>query len=121
MKFFKLITSDPNVIGEHLRDEFFDGERGCYYTFDLKNDVTELPNELVDSEDDSLEYNVSQKNINNENIVMKYYWDGDGCLEFHWSDGTVLINTDCKKDHGWRFTDINDWRYKNNWNTIITT
>jgi hypothetical protein len=34
---------------------------------------------------------------------MKYYWDGDGQLEFHFPDGSILMNTDCKKDYRWEY------------------
>jgi hypothetical protein len=34
-------------------------------------------------------------------VIMKYYWDGDGFLSFILPDGKCLTNSDCKKDHVW--------------------
>ena len=30
-------------------------------------------------------------------------WDGDGTLEFHFTDGSRLVNDDCKKDYTWEY------------------
>ncbi len=38
-------------------------------------------------------------------IECRYYWDGDGTLVFFLPDGQYLVNSDCKKDHGWYLTE----------------
>ena len=43
------LTSDPNLVGEILRDQFFkqdkeNGNLGCHSTFELREDVIKLPN-----------------------------------------------------------------------------
>ena len=115
---FKIDASpkdNPNMIGELLRNEFFKEEyetylgkkyrkTGCYSTFNLAEGVEELPGEPVDPNypaDGT--YTVSQKIIDGKKIVMKYWWDGDGTLEFHFEDGSLLCNGDCKKDYVWEY------------------
>ena len=44
---FRFNSSDPNLIGEILRDKFFkqdkeNGKFGCYSTFELRENVVEL-------------------------------------------------------------------------------
>jgi len=92
-------TNDPNVIGEYLRDQFFDQSKGkgCYDTFDVRDDVTELP---VEYDYDERWY-VYEKDVNGTHVIMKWYWDGDGTLEFYFDDGTDITNDDCKKSHTW--------------------
>lgn len=38
----------------------------------------------------------------NLNAVVAWHWDGDGTLYIK-ADNIAVINTDCKKDHGWKF------------------
>lgn len=38
-------------------------------------------------------------------IECRYYWDGDGTLVFILPEGQYLVNSDCKKDHGWYLTE----------------
>ena len=107
---------NPNVVGEYLRDQFFNqskGKRGCYSTFESNENVVELDKESIDEDYDNLNiyYHVFSKEIDNEKIIMKYYWDGDGTLEFHFEDGTQIFNNDCKKDYCWEFLDSEgNWR-----------
>jgi hypothetical protein len=112
-KNFKTIsTNDPNALGEYYRDQFFvqykDGEyigKGCYAVFDLHPNCETIPDELVDEEWDDLKWTVVAREINGERVVMKYYWDGDGILDFHFPDGSFLHNSDCKKDYVWEWGD----------------
>ena len=107
----------PNSIGEYLRDQFFNqdnGELGCYSTFDIRNDVFQLPDEredINDSEIDEFEfqevYKCFEKNVDGNHVVMRYCWDeGDGTLEFVFDNGDGLINTDCKKIHDWEYLEV---------------
>ena len=108
--------TNPDILGETLRDEFFKQELkhtrhgdyrqlGCYDTFELKDDVTPLPDELLDEEypEDGI-YHVFKKTIDGQEIIMKYFWDGDGELEFFFKGG-MISNDDCKKTYGWTFYD----------------
>jgi len=106
---------NPNMVGEFLRNAFFKEEyetflgkkyrkTGCYSVFELADDVVELPGEPIDKEyPEDGNYHVSKKMINGQEVIMKYYWDGDGVLEFHFSDGSILGNDDCKKDYNWEY------------------
>lgn len=102
------LTNDPNLIGEILRDKFFkqdkeNGNLGCYSTFELREDVTELPGEI----------NLDYKYVNGEgaivtcaqldDITMKYFWDRDGNLSFYFSNDRILNNSDTKKNYGWKW------------------
>jgi len=107
MKIYTLTTKEPNVIGEHLRNEFFvqyHGDtyvgRGCYSIFKLHDGVCELGMQPVNDADFDI-WKVYCKRIGNETITMRYFWDGDGVLEFIFADGAVLRNDDCKKDYNW--------------------
>jgi hypothetical protein len=97
----------PNIVGELLRNEFFNqynGKLGCYSTFDVNTDVKDLPRETVFGvDDDEIMYNVFEKTVDGQRVVMKYYWDGDGTLEFHFEDGNFISNDDCKKDYVWEY------------------
>lgn len=105
--------SNPDMVGELLRQEFFKEEyetylgkkyrkTGCYSTFNLAEGVEELPDEPVDPNYPSDgTYHVSKKIVDGRVVIMKYWWDGDGTLEFHFEDGSLLCNNDCKKDHDW--------------------
>jgi hypothetical protein len=106
---------NPNIIGELLRDTFFKEEYetcgnqkyrkvGCYSIFELAEDVVELPEEPIDEEyPEDGNYRVAKKIVDGQEIIMKYYWDGDGQLEFHFPDGSILANDDCKKDYTWEY------------------
>lgn len=95
-------------LGEALRNEFFnqdDGNYGCYSTFELRDGIEELPSEIVDNDwgDYEIKCSVFSKTINDKKVIMKYWWDGDGTLEFHFEDGSYLYNGDCKKDYVWEY------------------
>ena len=98
---------NPNDLGEYLRNEFFNqdkGEYGCYSTFEIRSGVKKLPSESIEYEY-KLEYFVFEKIVLNSKVIMKYFWDGDGTLEFHFDDETYLYNGDCKKDYRWVYMD----------------
>ena len=120
------VEQNPDAIGEALRSLFFDEkltrgrgghrdyrETGCYSTFDWQKDVEELEQQPVVFEVDGRPEEVimwtrGRKNIapvptelDLRQVECRYYWDGDGTLEFVLPDGSVLRNDDCKKDHGW--------------------
>lgn len=98
----------PDELGEALRNEFFNqdtGNFGCYSTFELRDGIEELPQELFDHDwgDYKIKINVFRKIIDRKKVIMKYWWDGDGTLEFHFEDGSYLYNGDCKKDYVWEY------------------
>ena len=98
----------PNEFGEMLRDKFFDQTKGtgCYSTFETLPDVKQLASEEIENDfytDLGIKYQVFSKEFGKKTIIMKYYWDGDGTLEFHFEDGSYLINDDCKKDYTWEY------------------
>lgn len=101
--------SHPNAIGEYLRDIFFDqssGGYGAYTTFDVREGVTNLPSEPVmyfDGTEEIQDEDHAWTVYEYDGIRMRYYWDGDGTLEFHLPDGRILFNDDCKKSHNWEW------------------
>lgn len=114
-------TEDPNIIGEVLRAKFFKpGGLGCYEIFNLQDDVKVLPDEPQEWFDFNFDppkmvsdrpepeypefYTVAIK----DDVKMRYYWDGDGYLEFILPDGSVIYNSDCKKTWGWRRESIQE-------------
>jgi hypothetical protein len=117
MKFLVNLNPKDNLdeLGEMLRKEFFaeeydifGGEKyrklGCYSVFEVKADVVPLPDEAIDKEyPEDGNYHVFSKIIDKEIVIMKYYWDGDGTLEFHFNNGSCLVNDDCKKDYVWKY------------------
>jgi len=102
-----------NCLGETLRDQFFDQSKGlgCYSSFDVKSDVIELESEPLDPNDISeyaLYWKRYSKVFNDQSIEMRYYWDGDGVLEFILPNGVILSNGDCKKTYRWKTFNQND-------------
>ncbi len=100
------LTEDSNIIGEILRDKFFkqdreNGKFGCYSTFELRKDVTELPEEK--NSDYGFENGVTVTCAKLDDIVMKYFSEHDTNLSFYFPNGKILSNDDCKKDYGWKF------------------
>ena len=37
-------------------------------------------------------------------VIMEYFWDGDGFLQFIFPDGSILSNNDCKKSNRWEWS-----------------
>lgn len=100
-----------NLLGEYLRNHFFDqddGYYGCYSTFDVRGDVKELEREPVHywDDDDVIDFywHVFEKIMDDEIVKMRYYWDGDGTLQFIFEDGSMIANTDCKCDYNWYYS-----------------
>ena len=101
----------PCVIGEALRGIFFDqhsGEYGGYTTFEYNAGIEKLPDE--DSfyrtgwnNEEKVDFTWCRAQWNG--IICRYYWDGDGTLEFIFPDRRTLENTDCKKDYKWKWKD----------------
>lgn len=109
------ITPTTDSICEYLRDQFFNGKRGCYETFETKNDVQFITNIYVDwtlifnlpkliYSQDTLNYDEKWpwyiKFIQGIEVQMVYMWDGDGTLVFQVMN-KVYVNSDCKKNYGW--------------------
>ena len=104
MKFsveFDTLTCDIDLLGEILRDRFFDQndhELGCHGTFTLRPEVKKMPSEV--DEEDGIIWTCATAEFNGMVVEMRYFWDGDGTLEFSLPD-CLLSNDDCKKTHGW--------------------
>ena len=92
-------------------------EMGCYQTFDWQKDVAPLPSLPVEEEhnhpvneeaeelcwacDSEIQWTRAKKTFQGQEIECRWFWEGDGTLCFLFSNGSVLMNNDCKKDHGW--------------------
>ncbi len=106
MKFTITVNPEesPNQVGEILRAAFFDqsdGKFGCYSTFDYNKHVLPIPHE-IDAYDHQTMWHCAERKLQDITIKMRYFWDGDGTLEFQLPDG-YLINNDCKKDYCWEW------------------
>jgi hypothetical protein len=123
MNIFQLIAEkafrNPNLFGEAIREAVFTGnEFGCYGSFDLLPEFkaiedkilsekllrllagddpdAETPEEMITDYDPSL--------FSNGQIHIAWFWDGDGTLLVVSEElKKAAINTDCKKDYGWKF------------------
>lgn len=110
---------DPNVVGEVFREYTFVGEgTGCYSNFTLREsfepleykDIPQHVHELVgggiitENEYDRRAYasRVQMYKCNLSDIIVVWFWDGDGTLYFREGDVEVL-NDDCKKNYTWEF------------------
>jgi len=107
------------LLGECLRDLFFDqdgGHTGCYSTFTLRKNIIELPSEKEEfypykepDEVDTIVWHRAKLVDAGMVILMRYYWDGDGTLEFDVrtpEEHFVLENTDCKKVYMWKLEHV---------------
>jgi len=86
-----------NAVGELLRSIFFNQSKGlgCYENFELNPWAKSLLNET----EDDIVYTCAEWN----GIKMRYFWDGDGYLEFVLdNEEKTIYNDDCKKL---------DWKY----------
>ena len=116
-----VIDSDPNVLGEHLREETFVGEGyGCYSTFDVRPDAEDLGHEAamkffdVDpSADWPLDVQFEGRRFRYQGLIIDcfWYWDGDGTLAFRITHPLlgllrVIENNDCKKAYYWDDADL---------------
>lgn len=113
-----------DALGEFLREYTFAGEGyGCYTIFDVREDAIALtPEERMelvrniypDYYNEDLEgtlqdiYTASSAyafEYDDYNIIVFWWWDGDGTLAFIIRHGEDIIraifNDDCKKSYGW--------------------
>lgn len=109
-----------DTCGEVLRAFTFVGEGfGCYRNFDVRPDAAHIdedkqaafwrllgyedPDECADMGD---AYSFRALGLE---IEVYWYWDGDGTLAYLIGDSQPLrcvVNTDCKKDYGWREEEV---------------
>ena len=93
---------EPDLAGERLRDLFFDQTKGlgCYYSFDTRPRVVGLGESPIGGEwNEGINWQCFQLG----SFEMRYYWDGDGVLQFRLPDGSWLSNSDCKKSYNWEY------------------
>ena len=117
---------DPNTVGEVLRDWSFKEMYGCYSCFDLIFGFKDVKiNEMYISKplsifapvfyqqtdpEEAVEYRREVKSkmslyYNEErDILVAWYWEGDGELYFN-AGGIEVYNKDCKKDYTWEFVE----------------
>lgn len=99
-----------DIIGEYLRDLFFDqssGQIGCYSTFAVNDWVERISDDVRYDEymeEDEIWYRF-RTDAAGCLVTMEYHWDGDGTLRFLFGD-YILENTDCKKSYGWELEPI---------------
>lgn len=97
-----------DVVGELCRALFWPKEYGCYSNFDYGEDVIVYPSEIELMETDPNGYGPMMDITWNRAkwkgiITCMWFWEGDGHLEFIFPDGSAVVNSDCKKDHGWEW------------------
>lgn len=134
---FETDTMDANVLGEFLREITFVGEGyGCYSTFDVRADATELPQEYCkdffrqhagdrayfDEDYEGIVFIGHRFALDDVVIEVIWYWDGDGCLVFRlfpidWMDwhDPVAQATD---RHPARVVMNNDCKKSYNWEEV---
>ena len=120
---------NANAVGEILREWAFKEPVGCYSCFDLIDGFEELNvnddlaievvNKVIVPEwmfagisdgrcdtQDIHEYILRAKVFyhKEKNVIVAWYWDGDGELYFN-ADGIEVYNSDCKKDYRWEFVE----------------
>lgn len=118
--------NNPDAFGETIRDIVFvkkhEYEFGCYDTFYLTKDFYRIEREedefkrLVEMMCRSSSYTFSNEDYDlvepiasaytNGDITVAWFWDGDGTLLVG-HNGRFAVNTDCKKDHGWKWVNVN--------------
>ena len=117
------MMNNPNLFGETVRDYAFvkhkDYDYGCYSTFELLPEFKEvkegeLLDKLIDELNEGNDWDEGYTRqmfiqesrpqcFSNGEIHVAWYWDGDGTLlVVSEPDGRAAINTDCKKDYGWK-------------------
>lgn len=107
-------------MGETLRAfTFVGGTFGCYSNFDVRKDAAPIDKakqtafwRLMDYEDPGecaeMGDAYSFRALGLE-IEAYWFWDGDGTLAYLIGDSEPLrcvVNTDCKKDYGWREVEV---------------
>src|SRR5688572_18211850 len=117
MKFTVEIDTEvdsPIAVGGALLGKFWDesptpvhpwGRRGCYSSFEYLPEVQELPDEIETWKSTwggaEYEEKITWHSAKWNEIVCRWYWDGDGYVEFIFPDGSVLHNGDIKNDDDW--------------------
>lgn len=109
--------TNPNFLGEQLRDEAFvklrEDDYGCYSTFLVHRDYKRIDGSTPDGYDlihsAAVLMDCSYDDIKDNTYLnfetatlMCYYWDGDGVLMFTTPKYSVM-NTDCKKSDRWKY------------------
>lgn len=108
----EIVFEHPDILGETLRSLCFVGEGlGCYSQFNVNSGLmpvlkptNEVETAIFDMQKSQMGDfgSVSCYYHTEFEIYMFYWWDGDGTLGFV-IDNRWLVNTDCKKTHGWSF------------------
>ena len=106
-------NTNPNIVGEFLREKIFPEGFGCYSSFEPIEEAEEIRNSgyidyIVENcygGDEKYRAGIHAWRIPagvvlEEEIIVFCYWDGDGFLEFHIED-FYYYNTDCKKNTTW--------------------
>lgn len=96
----------PNEVGEFLRAVFFKDHGkndlyGGYSTLDWAETVTPLESCPVEGDDWDPPCKWTRGEMGG--IECRWYWDGDGVLEFVFPNRGVLSNSDCKKSYRWEY------------------
>lgn len=107
---------DPNTVGEVLRDWSFKDSFGCYSCFDLiygfenvkiNEWYLEKPLKLFAPNEEYRQEIKSRVHLHyhkERDVLIAWYWDGDGELYFN-AGGIEVYNRDCKKDYTWEFVE----------------
>jgi len=111
-------NTNPNIVGEFLREKIFPEGFGCYSSFEPIKEAEEIKDDdYVDiivedcyGGDEKCRAGIGAWKIPagivlGEEIKVFCYWDGDGFLEFYIGD-VCYYNTDCKKDNRWEKTNF---------------
>lgn len=109
--------NDPNTVGEVLRDWSFREKTGCYNCFDLiygfenvkiNEWYLQKPFNLFKSQDSKYNQEIKKRMSlyyhKERDILVAWFWDGDGELYFN-AGGVEVYNKDCKKDYTWEFVE----------------
>ena len=105
----------PDIIGEYYREQIFPeqimlGKYGCYSTFEvhtsfgLSNDP-KLISQLIEVFDIEEEEKNKIHLYISQDLLVAWYWDGDGSLFIQDNKGHAVLNDDCKKSSGWQYID----------------
>lgn len=107
-----IYETNLDMFCELIRASVFIKPFGCYSCFDLVEGFKEQDSRRIPLLIRTILAG-SYANIPEEIISMRWYkdvdrqldvywrWDGDGTLVFQLPDGTIVYNTDCKKDYDW--------------------
>ena len=114
-----LFTEDPNHFGEQLRSYCFLEEVGCYHCFDLQKEFSHVspsdwvlkevftaydPEEWARKAWEQEKERVACYVWLEKDILVAWYWDGDGRLLIR-AGNKAALNTDCKKNNTWEWVD----------------